>query len=72
MDLIVVIFLFFGHNSAPRRPIGTRIGGNESYRPPGPFQTKIFEIKPQENQHLQTKILETSEKSSRVFASERT
>ena len=31
------LFLFYGHNSAPWRRIGSRIGGNESYRPPGPF-----------------------------------
>ena len=27
----------FGHNSAPLRLIGTRIGGNSSYRSPGAF-----------------------------------
>merc|ERR1712078_865942 len=27
----------FGHNSAPWRRIGTRIGGNSSYKPPGAF-----------------------------------
>ena len=30
-------FWFLGRNSAPRRRIGARIDGNESYRPPGPF-----------------------------------
>ena len=29
-------FPVFGHNSLPRRLIGTRIGGNASYQPPGP------------------------------------
>ena len=28
---------FFYHKSAPWRRRGTKIGGNESYRPPGPF-----------------------------------
>ena len=38
--LIVVKMLgFFYHNSAPCRRIGTRIGGNESYKPPGAFET---------------------------------
>ena len=29
----------FGRNSSPRRWRGTRIGGNGSYRPPGPSET---------------------------------
>ena len=36
--LWLVIFLsnpFFGHNSLSRALIGTRIGGNGSYQPPG-------------------------------------
>ena len=35
-----------------------RVGGNESYRPPGPFQTQIVEIKPRENQKLEAKMFE--------------
>ena len=30
-------FWFFGHNSAPRQFWEAPLGGNESYRPPGPF-----------------------------------
>ena len=30
-------FWVFGHNSAPWRLIGTRLGGNESYKLPGAF-----------------------------------
>ena len=51
-------FWFFGHNSAPRQFWGAPPGGNESYRPPGPFWTKIFEIKPRENQDLEVNIFE--------------
>ena len=58
---------FFGHNSAPRRLIGTRIGGNESYRPPVPFKTKIFDIKPRENQHLEVNIFELIRKNNDNF-----
>ena len=32
---LVVFFGFFGHHSSPRRLIGTRRGGNESYKLPG-------------------------------------
>ena len=48
-----------------------RVGGNESYRPPGPFQTNIFEIKPWENQNLEVNIFEltwTILTSIKVFA----
>ena len=31
------VFLFLEDTSAPRRLTGARIGGNQSYRPPGPF-----------------------------------
>ena len=30
-------FWFFGHNSLPRKFWGAPLGGNSSYRPPGPF-----------------------------------
>ena len=39
-----------------------KLGGNSSYRPPGPFQTHDFEIKPRENQNLQVNFLELTRK----------
>ena len=64
VNLIVVIcFSFFAHNSAPRRLTGTRIGGNESYRPPGPFLTKMFKIEPLGKHILQTKFIKQKPKT---------
>ena len=40
-----------------------KLGGNESYRPPGAFETNIFEIKTEENPNLRVKIFELTRKN---------
>ena len=37
VNLIVVKIIGFGHNSESSGAFLTKIGGNDSYRPPGPF-----------------------------------
>ena len=42
--IYIYIYMVFGHNSVPRKIWGAPLGGNESYRPLGAFEHKIFEI----------------------------
>ena len=56
--LVVKIFGFLVITRSPLQWNLVKIGGNESYRPPGAFYTKIFEIKTEENQNLRVQIFE--------------
>ena len=66
---IVVAFLvvnfcwFFGHSSESSQWILTKIGGNDSYRPPKSFYTVQVQKKPKENQNFRDEIFEKKSKN---------